>query len=83
MLSMTDWTGLGVFIGSIFTGIVAVIGAIAALKANNNTKLPDRRSVADVSQNVEAALTTPPGHAPVGEVLADVAQNVTDIKNGS
>ena len=82
MLANTDWAGIAAVIVALGTSIPAIIAAIYAAKANKNTRAPNGGPpLGEQINNVAAAVSTPPGVAPLGQIASDVVDTVEELHN--
>lgn len=76
MTGNTDYVGIATIITAIGGVLIGLVGAIAALLVNKKVSTGNGRTIGQNSENIVAAVTTPPGVPPLGQVAADVADAV-------
>ena len=75
----TDWTGLATFVTSLGAVVVAIIGALAALRVNRKVSTGNGVSIGESVSNIGAAVTTPPESPTIGQIAADNAEAIEAV----
>lgn len=72
MIGATDYIGISTLITSACVGVASIIAAFQARRAKANTTVNGGdKPLGQYVEEVHAAVSTPPGTPPLGEVVAD------------
>lgn len=72
----TDWTGLATFITALGAVLTGMIASVAALVTQRNVRSPNGTTTGEQIANIAAAVSTPPGVPPLGQVASTVADAI-------
>lgn len=80
MIGSTDWTGLAAVISAVGAAIAAVLAAYWGKGTADKVRTPDGvPRIGELAANVAAAVSTPPGVEPLGQVVSDTSDTLGHV----